>query len=135
MTTTVQLYDTFFDFDQGEFDTLNLTLALIQSTYTFDTTDSNATTDILTDESSGTGYAEITDVHIIYDTDAARVTSYKLDKSGAPQFAIMTISDYRYCLVFDPVTSKPLALIDVGSATPITTNVLTVSGDLIAVSG
>lgn len=135
MAATVFLYDTFFDFDIGSLKTAAFKLALIQSTYTFDSTDASASADILVDETTGTGYAEITGVAIIEDTDAARVGYYKLDKAGPPTFASMTTTDYRYCLYYDSGTNKPLLIIDVGAGTPLTASVLIVSGDVYTVSG
>lgn len=125
MTATVSIYDTYYDLDAFAGDSLDV--MLVDSTYTFDATDSDVNSgDISAAEVVGSGYARITFVSFQRSGSTAGVlTDYELTSA---LFSPMTTSDYQAAVVFDDATGKPLFLIDNGSSAALSSEGLAITG-------
>lgn len=126
----VQIYDEFYTYDFAAMASASFKLALLNHSYVIDLTAASAATILGANEVTGSGYAQITGVSIKRDTNSGRVGLYKFDKSGAPTFPSMTLTDYQFLLYFDSVGDHPLVVWDAGSLQTVTAANLIVSGDV-----
>lgn len=133
MTNVVHLYDQFYQTDLGSF--FPISLALLTSDYTFDRTHSSFFGEVIPFESSGPGYAELTDFFLAVTGATGNHQNWAAVDGDflPPVFASMTVSNYRYMVGY--IGDRPIFCIDTGSASTLTAQPLALSGTVIHVTG